>query len=217
MYRILFLNSCLLFVIVCFISCQSNKIQPTLPYYNQSDFTPIFIQNNSEVDDNITHTIGNFSFINQDKKVVTQHDVEGKIHVANFIFTTCGSICPRLTEEMMRVADAYEKDTSVVILSFTVRPAIDTPEKLKLYTKNKGITKTNWHFLTGNKASIYSLARTAYFAEEDIGFTKDSTEFLHTEHFILVDKLKRIRGIYNGTLQLEAEQLIKDIALLKAE
>jgi protein SCO1/2 len=77
------------------------------------------------------------------------------------------------------------------------------------------IHNNNWHFLTGDKGSIYELARKSYFAEEDLGFTKDSTEFLHTEHIILVDGSGHIRGIYNGTLQLETEQLIKDIRTLK--
>lgn len=192
-------------------------MEVALPYYNTPDFTPHFISDKNEVNKVITHTIGNFSFTDQDKKLITQKDIEGKVHAACFIFTSCGSICPRLTEQMKRVAAAYQKDTSVVILSYSVTPWRDTPEKLKIYKEARGITKSNWHFLTGDKAKIYSLARTAYFAEEDLGFTKDSTQFLHTEHFVLVDKLKRIRGIYNGTLQLEAEQLVKDIALLKME
>ncbi len=200
-----------------FISCDNESTQPVLPYYNSPDFTPIFIYSKSEVNKVITHSINNFRFTDQDKKIVTQKEIEGKVHVANFIFTTCGSICPRITEEMKIVSDAYQTDTGVVILSYSVTPWKDTPEKLKIYKASKGIINQNWHFLTGSKTNIYSLARTSYFAEEDLGFTKDSTEFLHTEHFILVDKLKHIRGIYNGTLQLEAEQLVKDIAILKAE
>jgi protein SCO1/2 len=83
--------------------------------------------------------------------------------------------------------------------------------------KKNGITNTNWHFLTGDRASIYKLARQSYFAEENIGFSKDSTEFLHTEHVILVDKAKRIRGIYNGTLRLEMQHLVEDIKSLQSE
>lgn len=192
-------------------------MQAALPYYNTPDFTPHFIADKNEVSKLVSHTIANFSFTDQDKKIVTQKNIEGKVHIACFMFTGCGSICPRLTEEMKLVAAAYETDSSVVILSYSVMPWKDSAEKLKIYKTTRGITKADWHFLTGNKANIYSLARTAYFAEEDLGFTKDSSNFLHTEHFILVDKCKRIRGIYNGTLQLEAEQLIKDIALLKME
>ena len=85
------------------------------------------------------------------------------------------------------------------------------------YAAKNGIDNPRWHLLTGSKATIYDLARRSYFAEEEPGFTKDSTEFLHTEHFLLVDKNKRIRGIYNGTLQTEIQQLIEDIRVLRRE
>ena len=101
------------------------------------------------------------------------------------------------------------------MLSFSVTPWIDSVQKLKSYVKDKDIKMKNWYFLTGEKSKIYELARKSYFAEKDIGFTKDSTDFLHTEHFLLVDKTLRIRGIYNGTLSLEMQHLIEDIKLLK--
>jgi protein SCO1/2 len=88
---------------------------------------------------------------------------------------------------------------------------------LQQYAISNDIHSKNWHLLTGSKSIIYTLARTSYFAEEDLGFTKDSTQFLHTEHIILVDKNKRIRGVYNGTLQLETEQMVKDIQMLMEE
>jgi protein SCO1/2 len=188
-----------------------------LPYYNEPDFTPLFIKNKQAVHDSITHTIGDFSFLNQDSTLVTQQQIENKIHVANFIFTTCGSICPVMTKNMKIVNDNLANDPNIVFLSYSVTPWIDKPYKLKKYMARNEIVNTNWQFLTGNKADIYKLARQSYFAEEDIGFSKDSTEFLHTEHFILVDKSKRIRGIYNGTLALEMQQLVDDIKTLEAE
>jgi protein SCO1/2 len=191
-------------------------VQPiALPYYNEPDFTPLFINNKQAVKDSITHTIGNFSFLNQDSTLVTQQVIEGKIHVANFVFTTCGSICPVMTKNMKIVNDTLANDPNIVFLSYSVTPWIDKPYKLKKYMAINEITNKNWQFLTGNKADIYKLARQSYFAEEDIGFSKDSTEFLHTEHFILVDKTKRIRGIYNGTLSLEMQQLVADIKNLQ--
>ena len=122
-----------------------------------------------------------------------------------------------MTENMKIVEEQFLDDENVVFLSFSVTPWIDKPYILKAYTERKEIKNKNWHFLTGDKATIYDLARKSYFAEEDIGFTKDSTEFLHTEHFILVDQNKRIRGIYNGTLLLEMKQLASDILALKEE
>lgn len=188
-----------------------------LPYYNTPDFTPIFLEEKEEISSKIPHQISDFSFLNQDSILISEKAIEGKIHVANFIFTYCGSICPMMTENMKIVEEQFLDDKSVVFLSFSVTPWIDKPHILKAYTERKDIKNKNWHFLTGDKATIYDLARKSYFAEEDIGFTKDSTEFLHTEHFILVDQNKRIRGIYNGTLLLEMKQLASDILALKEE
>lgn len=216
MLQTAYLRTSICMMALLFAACQKQE-EASLPYYNSADFTPLFLQTKQEVGTKVKHTLKPFSFLDQDRKTITEKNIEGKIHVANFVFTSCGNICPVMTEQMDRVSKAFQNDPSVVILSYSVTPWIDTPEKLKAYKTGKGIRNDNWHFLTGDKASIYSLARTSYFAEESMGFTKDSTQFLHTEHFVLVDSSKRIRGIYNGTLQLEAEQLIKDIKRLKEE
>ena len=121
-----------------------------------------------------------------------------------------------MTNHMKLVNDTFGNDSSVVMLSYTVTPWIDNVPTLKAYADRNNITTNNWHFLTGKKSDIYILARQSYFAEEDLGFTKDSTEFLHTEHFILVDQDKRIRGIYNGSLEFDIRQLVKDIEQLQA-
>lgn len=200
-------------------SCANNqeKVQP-LPYYNTPDFTPVFLANQSEIKSSETHYVPDFDFTNQYGERITHQSVQGKIHIASFIFTRCGSICPKMIHNLKQVAQAYEKDTSMVLLSYSVTPWIDSVPRLKFFTEENKIGRSyNWHFLTGDKASIYTLARKGYFAEEDLGFTKDSTEFLHTEHVLLVDQQSRIRGIYNGTLQLEIEQIIKDIQLLKKQ
>lgn len=212
MYRTVFL----LLSSYCFLYCADKKSSAIqLPYYNTPDFTPIFIKDSAAVKSSITHTIANFAFLNQDSTIITQEQVKGKIHVANFIFTSCGSICPTMTKNMKLVSENLKNDSNFVLLSFSVTPWIDRPFVLKRYKALHEINNPNWHFLTGNKADIYQLARMSYFAEEDIGYSKDSTEFLHTEHFILVDQQRRIRGIYNGTLALEMQQLIDDINTLK--
>ena len=211
MYRIVFL----LLSSLILVSCNQKEVEK-LPYYNSPDFTPLFIDD-QEVGTKIPHTIADFSFLNQDSTFISQKNIEGKIHVANFIFTSCGSICPVMTANLKIVNDSLSKDTDVVLLSYSVTPWIDSPSVLKAYKKRNGIQNPNWHFLTGSKNDIYKLARKSYFAEEDLGFTKDSNEFLHTEHFILIDKSKRIRGIYNGTLSLEMNQMLDDIRTLKKE
>lgn len=187
-----------------------------LPYYNTPDFTPQFL-NHAEAEKTITHRISDFKFTDQDGQQVTQQTVNGKVHVAAFFFTACGSICPKMITQLKRVQDAFAGDTGVVLLSYSVTPWLDSVPVLHRYAQKHQVNASQWHLLTGYKSAIYELARKSYFAEEEIGFTKDSTEFLHTEHFILVDRSSRIRGIYNGTLALETDQLIKDMRQLEGE
>ena len=203
---------------VLFISCnEDKKASFTLPYYNEPTFTPIFEDDKSLIEKAVTHKIDDFSFLNQDSILINQDIIEGNIHVANFIFTSCGNICPTMTRNLKTVSDSLVDNKKVILISYSVTPWIDKPHILKRYKRGNNIKDKKWHFLTGKKADIYKLARTSYFAEEDIGFSKDSTEFLHTEHFILVDKNKRIRGIYNGTLRLEMQHLLSDIRILESE
>lgn len=214
MYRIVFL----LLISSMFFSCKEKKSDIiNLPYYNTANFDPIFLNNKSEFPNLIKHTIDSFTFLNQDSSLITQSVFDNKIHVANFIFTTCGSICPVMTNNLKIVGNQFLLDTSVVLLSYSVTPWIDKPYILKNYKQRNNITNSNWHFLTGDRARIYKLARQSYFAEENIGFSKDSSEFLHSEHVMLIDKTKRIRGVYNGTLVLEMQHLAEDIRRLQVE
>jgi protein SCO1 len=217
MYRIVFLASSILVLVILVVSCSNKKDRSVLPYYNTPDFTPHFIESADEVGQKITHTIDSFSFTDQRGENITLAAIEGKIHVANFIFTSCGSICPIMTKHMKLVQEKFGNRPDVVVLSYSVTPWMDDVKRLKKYAEENEITSPNWHLLTGKKSEIYTLARQSYFAEEDLGFTKDSTEFLHTEHVLLIDQSKRIRGIYNGTLQLEIEQMIRDIEKLTEE
>lgn len=212
MYRIVFL---LLGSVMLWGCRQDAPKSIALPYYNEPTFTPIFLEGN--VDDKIKHTIDDFSFLNEDSVLITQELIAGKIHMANFIFTSCGSICPVMTKNLKMISDSLGDDNGLVLLSYSVTPWIDKPYVLKNYKEQNHIKNKNWHFLTGNKNDIYKLARQSYFAEEDIGFSKDSSEFLHTEHVLLIDKNKRIRGIYNGTLELEMHQLMADYHTLASE
>tara|TARA_B100000989_G_scaffold49086_1_gene32192 strand:- start:1932 stop:2555 length:624 start_codon:yes stop_codon:yes gene_type:complete len=191
-----------------FISCSEQK--EALPFYNSPDFTPVFEKPKKD-----SHTINSFVFTNHNNKDFGTKDLVGKIHVANFIFTSCTNICPVMTTNMTKLENEFLNDEDVELVSFTVTPWIDSPELLKRYKKDFTLNSNNWTFLTGDKNKIYKIARESYFAEEEIGFTKDSSDFLHTEHFLLVDKKMHIRGIYNGTLKLEMAQIIDDIKTLK--
>ncbi|GAB4042408.1 SCO family protein [Spirosoma jeollabukense] len=217
MFQTISFKSSLLTIALLSIGCQKEPSQQYLPYYNTPNFTPIFIENKSELPSKVPHTIRNFSFKDQDGALISQKDIEGKVHVADFFFTSCGAICPRMTRHMKLVEKAFPNNTNLLLLSYSVTPWIDSIARLKAYSQTNSIRSKNWHLLTGDKSAIYQLARQSYFAEEELGFSKDSTEFLHTEHFLLIDQQKRIRGIYNGTLELEMQQLINDIRILLRE
>ena len=195
---------------VLLVGCSQTE---SLPFYNSPDFKPLFLSAQGAQKE-VPHTIASFAFKNQMDQVIGTKDVLGKVHVANFMFTQCGSICPIMTNNLKRLEEQFMEQKDVVMLSYSVTPWIDSVPKLKSYTQDYEITKREWHFLTGKTSDIYNLARKSYFAEEDLGFTKDSTDFLHTEHVLLIDQALKIRGVYNGTLPLEITQLAKDIELL---
>lgn len=212
MLRTIVLISCLYIL----IACENKSSKNALPYYNTSQFDPYFL-NSLEAEKQINHVIDDFKMTDQHNQTITQKDIEGKIHIANFFFTSCGSICPKMTNNLITVEDKFRNEKDIVLLSYTVTPWQDSVPALKNFAKKYKITASNWHLLTGKKEEIYKLARQSYFAEENIGFAKDTSEFMHTEHLLLVDKNKKIRGIYNATLQLEIQQLIKDVIILKDE
>ncbi len=194
------------------LSCTDPQVSK-IPYYNTADFTPYFL-NQAEASEKITHRIKPFTFYKQDSTLFDSKSLQGKVYVANFIFTRCSNICPDMIVQMKRIEKAFRGNKNVALLSFTVTPWYDDVETLHRFAGKNQINSTQWSLLTGPKASIYSLARQSFFAEESIGFNKDTKEFLHTEHVVLVDQQGRIRGIYNGTLPLEADQCIQDMKKL---
>ena len=211
----------LLLLILVAISCKNNKEETVssrvanLPYYNEASFTPKWIATKSDVLKSF-HKIPDFSFTNQDGKNITHKTFEDKIYVTDFFFTTCPGICPRMTTNMDIIQQEFIKDSSVLLLSHSVTPTIDSVAQLKKYAIDKNIDK-NWHLVTGDKKEIYNLGRQAYFVEEDLGTPKGIDDFLHTENFVLVDKNKHIRGIYNGLNRNAVQQLIADIKTLQKE
>ena len=208
----------LLLLLVCF-SCKKEIVidkTKTLPFYNSEDFTPEWIAENDPKYKNI-HTIAPFEFTNQNGEKITNSTFQGKIYVTDFFFTTCPSICPILAKNMSAIQESYKNDADILLLSHTVMPWVDTVEKIKEYAQEKNAISNKWYLVTGTKDSIYNLARTSYFADEDFKKTKDENEFIHTENFILVDKKGRIRGVYNGTLALDVQRLQRHIEILKKE
>lgn len=203
---------------ICFSCKKDLSVDKTsvLPFYNTEDFTPEWISEYDPEYANI-HKVAPFKFINQNGKTLTNKDFEGKIYIADFFFTSCPSICPILAKNMGVIQEKYKADDEVLLLSHSVMPWVDTVEKIKAYASQKKAINDKWHLVTGNRDSIYDLARTSYFADEDFKRTGDKDEFIHTENFILVDKKGRIRGVYNGTLATESKRLIQQIEKLKME
>lgn len=166
--------------------------------------------------DTIYHTVGDFSLLDQDKQTITQKTTDGKLYVANFFFATCQSICPAMSTQLVRVQAAEKGKNDFLILSHTVNPMHDTAEVLNEYAGRYGADKNTWHFLTGTKTAIYDLAKKDYLvnAVEDDGTAEG---FIHSETFLLIDRQKRIRGIYDGTDSLQVNKLISDIDILRQE
>lgn len=216
----------LLGILLIFMNCKNHEkkevtpvkkeVLKTLPFFNSGEFTPEWIETESDAYDKI-HKIQNFSFINQEGKTITNKDFEGKIYVADFFFTSCTGICRSLSLNMKILQEEFLNDDDVKFISHSVTPEIDSVEVLKKYGENYGVNPKKWNLVTGDKKRIYEMARTAYFSDEDFVKTSNPSEFIHTENFLLIDKKGRIRGVYNGTLKLEAKRLIRHIKMLKKE
>ena len=161
------------------------------------------------------HTIADFSLVNQYGGQTTQQAWEGKIVVADFFFTHCPVVCPKMTRSLKEVQRLYINDKNLLITSFTVDPERDSAGQLAAYAKKMDIEE-NWWLLTGNKKDLYRLARKSFLITATDGDGGEN-DFIHSELLILIDKQRRIRGYYNGTVQAEVEELMGDIARLKRE
>jgi len=171
--------------------------EKSLPIYSPRDINPELVDSTVQHIGN-DHKIADFSFTNQNGKLITQKDYENTIYVADFFFTTCPTICPKMTDNMVWLQNQLKNNPKVKLLSFSVTPDIDTPEVLKKYALEKGVDDSRWNLVTGDKKDIYYLARKSYLAVKT-GKPEEMYDMVHTENFILVDKNKRIRGFYDGT------------------
>ena len=197
------------------VSEKSSRVV-SLPYYQDASFTPNWLSTNSAETDAF-HSIPDFNLVNQLGDTITHASFENTIYVTDFFFTICPGICPKMTDNMLILQKAFLEDDEVRFLSHSVTPKRDSVAVLKEYADNKGIIDNKWHLVTGDRTEIYDLGRNHYFVEEDLGIERDDDDFLHTENFLLIDKKKHIRGIYNGLNKAAINQLIADIKTLKEE
>jgi len=213
-------SSWVILFFLSFFNCKKQAVEDksrveVLPFFNEATFTPKWISPGSKKLKDF-HKIPSFEFINQNGNVISDKTFNNKIYVTDFFFTTCPGICPMMTNNMKKLQEEFRNDSDVLLLSHSVTPGKDSVPQLKSYAIEHNIGD-KWHLVTGNKKEIYDLGRKSYFVEEDLGEPKGEDDFLHTENFVLIDKNKHIRGIYNGLNRASINQLITDIKTLKNE
>lgn len=189
-------------------SCQEKK---NLPFLGPKDTRVVAGQV-----DTVYHQIPAFRFLNQDSVWVSEKDMAGKIYIADFFFTSCPTICPKMKTQLLRIYERYAENDVIRILSHSIDPTYDTPRVLKQYATRLQVKSPRWNMLTGDKAAIYKLGEKSYMvtAQED---KNEAGGFVHSGAFILVDKNRHVRGIYDGTQEAEVNHLIEDIEILLQE
>jgi len=205
-------------IVVAYMMVKPPEDKP-LPVINPVD-VPEEMVDHDLLRKGLGHTISDFSFTDQNNKPFGLKDVKGKVFVAEYFFTNCGTICPRMTAQMERVQKQFKGNDQFAILSFTVDPENDTVARMKEYAGMHGADDRQWHFLTGKQEDLYRAARRSFFVlkpaeaqnQGDVG-----SDFIHTNNFVLIDRQQRIRGYYDGTSEKEVNTLMKDIDRLLTE
>ena len=166
----------------------------------------------------VLNYVQNFSFTDQNGKQLTQKNVEGKVYVAEYFFTTCKGICPKMNANMKTVYDKFKNESDFAIISHTCMPETDSVSLMKAYSQKMGADSSNWHFVTGSKDSLYKMARESYLLDNEKNNSLNiKDQFIHTQFFALVDKEGRVRGVYDGLKNDELEKLARDIKDLLKE
>lgn len=196
------------------VSLFMNALTPKkrLPIMNPADVNPELVDSTVQHVSKY-HTIADFSFTNQNGETITQKDYEGKVYVADFFFTTCQTICPKMTSNMAEIQKAFLNNPKVMLLSHSVLPDTDSVPVLKQYANIKGVVDGKWNLVTGDKKEIYGIARKSYLAVKT-GSPAELYDMVHTENFILVDTKRRVRGFYDGTKTEDITRLIEDVKWL---
>lgn len=207
----------ILSIIIIALFYTALKPKKTLPIYTPSMVNPELVDSTVQhISNKNEHRIADFAFTNQNGKTITQKEYEGKIYVADFFFTTCPTICPIMTDNMVWLQEQVKKYPNVMLLSHSVTPDIDSVPVLKEYAERKGVIDSKWNLVTGNKKDIYYIARKSYLAVKT-GKPEEVYDMVHTENFVLVDRKRRVRGFYDGTKKEDVERLLADIIFLVEE
>jgi protein SCO1/2 len=172
------------------------------------------MKDGKEVIDTIYQTIPPFNFTDQDNNKITNEDFKGKIYVADFIFLSCETICPKMNMQMKRLHDMFLDNPNVLLLSHTIDPEHDSTARLKSYAESNNIKTEKWHLVRGSEDSIYDIAVKGYLST---AYRDSAGEYVHSGGMLLIDKKQRVRGIYDGTQSFTVDQMVKDIKLLEKE
>ncbi|WP_159779646.1 SCO family protein [Flavobacterium sp. 9AF] len=203
---------CIVIFISIYLLLQPQK---RLKVYTPRDVNPELVDSTIQ-HIGYNHTIPDFAFTNQNGKIITQDDYKDKIYVADFFFTTCPSICPIMTDNMVWLQEKIKNNPKVMLLSHSVTPDIDSVPVLKAYANEKGVIDSKWNLVTGDKKDIYYIARKSYLVVKT-GRPEELYDMVHTENFVLIDQQRRIRGFYDGTNLEEVMKLYEDILFLSQE
>jgi len=198
-----------------FFNCSDRPRDFKLPYFGRSQVVEKVVDGKVQYD-TIPHTIGAYSFYNQDSVSITNETFDGKIYVADFFFTSCPTICPVMKKQMLRVYEQFEDNDRVFILSHTIDPEYDNVQILKVFAEALDVSAPKWNFVTGDKEEIYTIGEKSYMvtAGED---EEAPGGYIHSGAFILIDGKRRVRGVYDGTDADQVNILLSDIEWLLKE
>lgn len=193
------------------LTADAIQATPALPFYDGPDFTPHWSRS-------VSHRIADFNLVTQTGEPLRRSDLIGRVHVATFVYTRCAGVCPAMISQLSKVQRAIQGRSDAVIVSYSVTPALDTPEMLATFGSSRNIEPSSWKLVTGDARQIYTLARESYFADDERldGNQPANEQFLHSEKALLVDREGRLRGVYNATVPHDIDKLIADLSVLTA-
>ena len=199
-------------IILSFLLISCYKSHKELPIFGRKKIIEKKV-NGLVTSDTIDHMVSDFKLINQDGDSISNKSFQNSIYIADFFFTTCPTICPIMKSNLLKIHDHFINNENIKFLSHTINPEYDNVERLNEYSKNLGVSSKKWHFVTGDINYIHEIAKKSYMvtAMED---SKEPGGFLHSGTFLLVDRERRIRGVYDGTDEAEISKIKNDIEIL---
>ncbi|MEO9802297.1 MAG: SCO family protein [Reichenbachiella sp.] len=207
------------YTVVCLfffsISCNQPYGKNELPVMGRKKIVEKEVEGRMVID-TLDHMIADFAFYNQDSVLITNDTFKGQIYVSDFFFTSCPTICPKMKKQMLRIYEKFEDNQHVAILSHSIDPKHDNVQVLHEYAQALGVKSSKWHFVTGDEDAIYNLGEKSYMvtAGED---SEAPGGYIHSGAFLLVDDQRRIRGVYDGTIEEQVDILLSDINVLLQE